>query len=73
MQVWREVRFPTVSNSILQTVRKHAAALHALGKGAADISFFTLHNQTILVFKLVRDLGEMMPLSSNAVSLVWQI
>lgn len=30
MQVWREVRFPTVSNSILQTVRKHAAALQAL-------------------------------------------
>lgn len=38
MPVWREVRFPTISNSILQTVRKHAAvaaaaaALQALGK-----------------------------------------
>lgn len=40
MQVWQEVRFPTVSNSILQTVRKHAAALQALGKCVENVCAF---------------------------------
>lgn len=49
MRVWREVRFPTVSNSILQTVRKHAAAPQSLGTCAAYMSvfFFALHNETL--------------------------
>lgn len=47
MPVWREVRFPTISNSILQTVRKHAAvaaaaALRALGKMCCKyVRFYT--------------------------------
>lgn len=47
MPVWREVRFPTISNSILQTVRKHAAvaaaaALQALGKMCCKyVRFYT--------------------------------
>lgn len=49
MQLWREVRFPTISNSILQTVRKHAAAFQAPGKCAANLFVFTLSS-----FKLAK-------------------
>lgn len=58
MQVWREVTFPTVSNSILQTVWKHATALC---KCAAIMSVFTLHDQTFFFFKLVKNAYETKP------------
>lgn len=50
MRVWREVRFPTVSNSILQTVRKHAAALQALGKCVENVFVFILHDEILIHF-----------------------
>lgn len=56
MPVWREVRFPTISNSILQTVRKHAAvaaaaaALRALGKMCCKyVRFYTSSSNFFLL------------------------
>lgn len=54
MQVWREVRFPTVSNSILQTVRKHAAALQTLGKAVENVCVFAPHTDFFFFFFLFR-------------------
>lgn len=55
MQVGREVRVPTVSNSILQTVRKHAAAVRALGSCVQNVRFYAyiFRSFVVVVFKSV--------------------
>lgn len=73
MRVWREVRFPTVSNSILQTVRKHAATLQTPGKCVEDMCVFTPHDETFFLLQLSEKSSEISLHFPNAFSPILQV